>query len=214
MPASGTLITETAMKLYYATGACSLAPHIVIQEAGLQAELIRVDTKTHKVVADGSDFYAINPKGYVPMIELDGGERLTEAQVVMQYLADLAPQSGLLPPAGSLARVRVQEWLAYISSEVHTPFGPLFHPSSDEMKADARQRITARLTWIDQQLAGHDYLTGPAFTPADAYLFTVTRWTKYAGVDIEPFANLRAFMARVAARPAVQRALAAEGIKG
>jgi glutathione S-transferase len=199
-------------KLYYSPGACSLSPHIVAREAGLPVELVMASTKTKKL-ADGSDFLAINPKGQVPVLELDDGQRLTEGPVIVQYLADQAPASQLLPAAGTMARYRVQEWLNYITSELHKGFTPLFTPNTPEdFKPIARERLLARLGWVDGQLAGRAYLTGDSFTVADAYLFVVAGWGQYVGVDIGPLAHLQAFMARVGARPAVQDALKAEGL--
>lgn len=199
-------------KLYYSPGACSLSPHIVLREAGLPFQLVMASTKTKKL-ADGSDYLAINPKGQVPLLELDDGQRLSEGPVIVQYIADQAPASGLMPPAGTMARYRVMEWLNYITSELHKGFTPLFTPGTHEdTKASGRQKLTEKLTWVDGQLAGKTFLTGDSFTAADAYLFTVAGWGKYVGVDIAPLANVSAFMARVAARPAVQEALKAEGL--
>ncbi|MBX3603808.1 MAG: glutathione transferase GstA [Piscinibacter sp.] len=200
------------MKLYYSPGACSLAPHIVLREAGLAFEPVLASTKTHQL-ADGTDYYAINPKGYVPLLELDDGQRLTEGPVIDQYLADLVPEKKLAPPAGTMARYRLQEWLNFITSEVHKAFGALFNPAMpEEGKAVFRQRLRGRYEWIDGQLAGKSYLLGEDFSVADAYLFTCTRWAPYSKVDTSGLANVAAFMERVAARPAVQDALRAEGL--
>ena len=199
-------------KLYYSPGACSLSPHIVLREAGLPFQLVMASTKTKKL-ADGSDFLAINPKGQVPLLELDDGERLSEGPAIVQYIADQAPASGLMPPAGTMARYRVLEWLNYITSELHKGFTPLFTPGTHEdTKTSGRQKLNERLAWVDTQLAGKQWLSGDHFTVADAYLFTVAGWGKYVGVDIAPLAHLSAFMGRVAARPAVQEALKAEGL--
>jgi glutathione S-transferase len=199
-------------KLYYSPGACSLSPHIVLREAGLPFQLVMASTKTKKL-ADGSDFLAINPKGQVPLLELDDGQRLTEGPVIVQYIADQVPASGLVPPAGTMARYRVLEWLNFITTELHKGFAPLFAPGTHEdTKTAARQKLSERLAWVDSQLAGKTWLMGDAFTAADAYLFTVAGWGRYVGVDIAPLANLSAYMARVAARPAVQEALKAEGL--
>jgi len=199
-------------KLYYSPGACSLSPHIVLREAGLPFQLVMASTKTKKL-ADGSDFLAINPKGQVPLLELDDGQRLTEGPVIVQYIADQVPASGLVPPAGTMARYRVLEWLNFITTELHKGFAPLFAPGTHEdTKTAARQKLSERLAWVDSQLAGKTWLMGDAFTAADAYLFTVAGWGRYVGVDIAPLANLSAYMARVAARPAVQAALKAEGL--
>jgi glutathione S-transferase len=200
------------MKLYYSPGTCSLSPHIVLHEAGLPFQPVMASTKTHQL-ADGTDYYAINPKGYVPLLELDDGQRLSEGAVIVQYLADLAPDSRLAPPAGTMERYRLMEWLNFIASELHKGFSPLFAPGMpEEAKALARTKLGERLAWVDQRLAGRDWLMGDTFTVADAYLFTVASWGKYAGVNIAPLANLSAYMARVAARPAVQAAMKAEGL--
>lgn len=200
------------MKLYYSPGACSLSPHIALREAGLSFDLALASTKTKKL-ADGSDFLAINPKGQVPALQLDGGEVLTEGPAIVQYIADQAPASGLAPAAGTLARYRLMEWLNFITSELHKSFSPLFTPgTSDDAKAAAKARLMDRLGWVDTQLAGKDYLMGKQFTVADGYLFTVTNWTNFVGMDISGLTNLAAFMGRVAARPKVQEALKAEGL--
>ena len=200
------------MKLYYSPGTCSLSPHIALIEAGLPFQAVMASTKTHKL-ADGTDYYGINPKGYVPLLELDDGQRLTEGAVIVQYIADLVPASRLAPPAGTMERYRLMEWLNFITSELHKGFSPLFTPGMpDEAKALARTKLGERLSWVDQQLAGRDWLMGDTFTVADAYLYTVASWGKFAGVDIAPLATLSAYMARVAARPAVQAAMKAEGL--
>jgi len=200
------------MKLYYSPGACSLSPHIVLCESGLPFQPVLASTKTHKL-ADGTDYYSISPKGYVPLLELDDGQRLSEGPAIVQYVADLVPQKNLVPAAGTMARYRVMEWLNFITSELHKGFGPLFNPAMpEEAKTLARTKLVERLSWVDQQLEGRDYLMGADFCVADAYLFTVAGWGKYVGVDITPMANLSAFMGRVAARPAVQEAMKAEGL--
>jgi glutathione S-transferase len=199
-------------KLYYSPGACSLSPHIALREAGLPFELAMASTKTKKL-ADGSDFNAINPKSQVPVLEFDDGQRLTEGPVIVQWIADQVPAKGLAPAAGTMARYRLMEWLNFITSELHKGFSPLFNPAMpEEAKALARAKLGEKLAWVDQQLAGRDYLMGEGFTVADGYLFTVAGWGKYVGVDIAPLGNLSAYMARVAARPAVQEALKAEGL--
>jgi glutathione S-transferase len=200
------------MKLYYSPGACSLSPHIALHEAGLPFQPVLASTKTHKL-ADGTDYYTINPKGSVPLLELDSGERLSEGPAIVQYIADQAPASGLAPAAGTLARYRLMEWLNFITSELHKSFSPLFNPEMPEQaKALHRAKLADRFKWVDQQLEGKSYLMGDTFTVADGYLFTVTNWCTYVGVDIAGLAHLAAFMARVAARPAVQAALKAEGL--
>lgn len=199
-------------KLYYSPGACSLSPHIVLREAGLPFDLVLASTKTHKL-ADGTDYYGINPKGYVPLLELADGQRLSEGPVIVQYIADQVPASQLAPAAGTMARYRVMEWLNFITSELHKGFSPLFNPATpDDYKALVRTRLGERLAWVNGELQGKQYLMGDTFTVADAYLFTVAGWGKFVGVDISGLANLTAYMGRVAARPAVQAALKAEGL--
>jgi glutathione S-transferase len=200
------------MKLYYSPGACSLSPHIVLQESGLAFEPVLASTKTHKL-EDGTDYYTINPKGYVPLLELDDGTRLTEGPAIVQYIADKVPAKKLAPANGTLERYRVQEWLNFITSELHKGIGGIFNPAMpEEAKALMREKASGRLKWVDAQLAGKDYLMGDAFCVADAYLFTVTNWTKPTGIDISGLKNLGAYMARMAARPAVQAAMKAEGL--
>jgi glutathione S-transferase len=200
------------MKLYYSPGACSLSPHIVLHESGLAFEALRTSTKTHQL-DDGTDYYTINPKGYVPLLELDDGQRLSEGPVIVQYIADQVPEKNLAPANGTMARYRVQEWLNFTTSELHKTYGTLFTPGMpEEAKQMARNRLLQRYQWLDQQLAGKHYLMGDTFSVADAYLFTVSNWAGHVGVDITGLPNLQAFMARMAARPAVQAALAAEGL--
>ena len=200
------------MKLYFSPGACSLAPHIVLEESGLAYETVLASTKTHQL-ADGTDYYTINPKGQVPLLELDSGERLTEGPAIVQYIADQVPAKRLAPANGTMPRYRVQEWLNFITSEVHKGFGAVFNPAMPEDgKAVMRARVLSRLTWVDAQLEGKPYLMGDAFSIADPYLFTVANWTKYTDIDISGMKNLSAFQARMAARPTVQAALRAEGL--
>lgn len=200
------------MKLYYATGACSLSPHIVLKELGLPYELVRVELSTH-LTADGRDYTAINPKGYVPALQLDDGQLLTEGPAIVQYLADQKPSAGLLPPAGTIERARVQEWLTFIGTELHKNFSPLFNPNaSADWKAAALSNIERRFGFVEKALAGRDYLTGANFCVADAYLFTVVNWTKFVKIDLAPWPPLAAFHQRVMARPAVQTALREEGL--
>jgi glutathione S-transferase len=200
------------MKLYYSPGACSLSPHIVLHEAGIAFTPVLASTKTHQL-ADGSDFYAINPKGYVPLLELDNGERLSEGPAIVQYIADQVPGKQLAPPAGTMARYRLMEWLNFITSELHKSFGPMFNKDFPEAgKEFYKKKLAGRLAWVDEQLKGKAYLMGDSFTVADAYLFTVAGWGKYVGVDTAGLPNLSAYMARVAARPAVQAAMKAEGL--
>ncbi len=200
------------MKLYFSPGACSLSPHIVAHEAGIALQLQKVDLKT-KTVATAGDYLAINPKGYVPALELDDGELLTEGPAIVQYLADRAPQTGLAPPAGTLARYRLQEMLTYIGTELHKSYSPLFNPATpSETRAEREAYLLRRYAFIEAQLAGRQYLFGDTFTVADAYLFTVTNWARLVKLDLARFPNLLAFQARAAARPAVQAAMRAEGL--
>ena len=200
------------MKLYYSPGARPLAPHIVLRESGLAFEPVLASTKTHKL-QDGTDYYGINPKGYVPLLELDGGERLSEGPVIVQYIADQVPDKKLAPPAGTMARYRLQEWLNFITSELHKGFSPLFNPAvPEDARPVFRKKLVERFTWVDGQLAGKAYLMGDEFSVADAYLFTVASWAPHVGVDITGLANLSAFSARMFARPAVQAAMKAEGL--
>lgn len=200
------------MKLYYSAGACSLAPHIVLMESGLSFEAISAPTKTHKL-ADGTDYYTINPLGYVPLLVLDDGKQLHECAVIMQYLADQVPQKQLAPVNGSFERYKLQEWLNFIATELHKGFSPLFTPGMpDEAKVLVKTRLMGRLQWVDGELKEKTFLTGDTFTVADAYLFVVSSWGKHVGVDISSLNALSAFAARVAARPAVQETLRAEGL--
>jgi glutathione S-transferase len=199
------------MKLYYAPGACSLSPHIALREAGLPFDLIKVDLRGKKTEA-GDDFSALNPKGYVPVLELDGGERLTEGPAIVQYIADQAPQSKLAPPNGTLARYRLQEWLNFITAELHKQFSPLFNAAvPEEFKAMQRKKLRDRLAWVDGQLEGKSYLMGEDFSVADAYLYTVTNWAQPMNIDLAGLDRLAAYRERVAARPAVQQARRTEG---
>jgi len=200
------------MKLYYSPGACSLSPHIALREAGLAFEPVLASTKSHKL-QDGTDYYGINPLGYVPMLELDDGTRLREGPAMVQYIADLAPTKNLAPANGTMQRYRLQEWLTFIGTEIHKSFSPLFNPGMpEEGKAISKTKLRSRYEWLDSQLADKDYLMGDTFSVADGYLFTVTNWAKPTGVDIADLPKLNAWHARVAARPAVQEALKAEGL--
>jgi glutathione S-transferase len=200
------------MKLYYSPGACSLSPHIIAREAGLAVDVEKIDNKTKKT-SDGGDFWAVNPKGQVPVLELDDGDRLTEGPAIVQYLADLAPNAKLVPPAGSKDRYRVQEWLNFITSEVHKSFTPLFKPNTpDAYKPIAKENLAARFAYIDKHLAGKQYLMGDQFTVADAYLFTVLRWSVFHQIDLAQYHNISAYMGRVAERPKVEQAMREEGL--
>jgi glutathione S-transferase len=196
------------MKLYFSPGACSLHPDITLREAGLPFDLVRVDLRAHKL-HDGTDFYGITPKGLVPALELADGQILTEGAVIDQYVADLVPETGLAPPAGTMARLRLQEWLNFIASEIHKAFGPLFG-NDEAAKEVARARLAKRFDFVAGTLATQPYLMGEVFTVADAYLYNMLRWTLRTGIDLAKWPALQAFFARVDARPAVQAALAAE----
>ena len=198
------------MKLFYSPGACSLSPSIVAREAGIALELVKVDLAAKKVAVDG-DYLALNPKGYVPALQLDDGSVLTEGPAIVQYLADRKPESGLVPPNGTTERYRMQEMLGYINSEIHKAYSPLFNAATPAATVDERKaHLKKRYKLLDDRLAGRPYLFGDQFTAADAYLFTVTSWAGYAKVDLSEFANLAAFQKRVSARPAVQEAMRAE----
>jgi glutathione S-transferase len=200
------------MKLYYAAGACSLSPHIVALEAGIPVELIKVDNKA-KRTASGEDFLQINPKGYVPALQLESGELLTEGPAIVQYLADLRPETGLAPAHGTTARYRLQEMLGYINSELHKSYSPLFKPDTPDAVRDERQAyLRKRYAFLEQRLSKHDWLIGDQFTAADAYLFTVTNWAQHVKLDLSDFPAIVAFQQRVASRPKVQSALQAEGL--
>jgi glutathione S-transferase len=199
------------MKLYFSPGVCSLSPHIALREAGLAFELVKVDLKTHKIAADGSDFTRINPKGYVPALELDDGKVLTEGSAIVQYIADLKPESGLAPKAGTFERYRLQEWLGFINSEIHKGFGPLFNPATPEdYKTTACENLTRRLAFLAGPLEKEDFLLGKQISVADAYLYTVLCWTQWTGIDLTRWPSLAAFQKRVGGRPSVKAARAAE----
>ena len=200
------------MQLYYAPGACSLASHITLREAGLPVDLRKTDTKTKKL-EDGSDYFAVNSKGAVPALRLDDGQVLTEGPAILQYLADQKPESKLAPKAGTLERYRLLEWLNFITSEVHKGFSPLFNPTADaKVKEYTTQNLEKKFDWLNKQLTGKQYLTGDNFTIADAYLFVVANWSNFVGIDLGRWPALKAFQDRVAARPKVQEAMAAEGL--
>lgn len=200
------------MKLYYSPGACSLSPHIALREAGAKFDLVKVDLKTHKL-ASGGDYTQVNAKGYVPALETDAGQVLTEGPAIVQYIADQRPESGLAPKAGTMERYRLMEWLNFITSELHKSHSPLFNPaSSEDWKKSARASITTRYDWVDKTLGGGPYLMGATFTVADCYLFTVLSWGKWVDIDIARWPNLKAYVDRVSARPAVHAALVAEGL--
>jgi glutathione S-transferase len=200
------------MKLYYLTGACSMAANIALREAGLKFDLVKVDRQT-KRAADGLDFNEVNPKGYVPALTLDSGETLTENVAVLQYIADRKPAAKLAPAAGTMERYRLVEWLAFINSEIHKSFGPLFRKDAPEdTKAYARKNIATRAGWLDSSWGSRSFVMGEQFTVADAYLFVVLGWGAHAGVDVGQWPKLQAFLARVGARPHVIEALKSEGL--
>jgi glutathione S-transferase len=200
------------MKLYYSPVACSLASHIVLHESGLPFDAALVNLKTHQL-ADGSDFYALNPKGYVPMLQLSSGECLTEGPAIMQYIADQVPAKNLAPANGTMARYRLQEWLNFITSELHKGIGALFNAAMpEEAKMLMRAKSLDRLAWVDSQLKDKAYLMGASFCIADAYLFTVANWTQFVGIDASKLKNLSAFQERMRARPAVLAAMQTEGL--
>jgi glutathione S-transferase len=198
------------MKLYFAPEACSLSPHIVLEELGLPFTLVKVDTKTKKT-AGGRDFLAVNPKGYVPVLELDNGERLTEGPAIVQYLADLKPGAKLAPANGTFERTRLQEWLNFISTEIHKSYSPMFNAALPEAaKAIFKDKLIQRYTFVAATLDKQDYLLGSRFTVADAYLFVVTRWAKHFDIDVDRWPALASFMERVAARASAITALQTE----
>ena len=200
------------MKLYYSPGACSLASHIALHETGLPFEIDKFIASTGKT-AGGEDFMQINPKGYVPTIRLDDGNILTEGAAVLQYIADQNPASGLAPEAGTMERYRLQEWLTFIGTEIHKTFSPLFNKAvSPEIKDRAHELLTKRLGYVETQLAKQPYLMGDSFTVADAYMFVVVSWSNRVGFELAPFPRIKEYLARIAARPAVQAAMKAEGL--
>jgi glutathione S-transferase len=200
------------MKLFYSPGSSSLAPHIALREAGLAFEPVLAPTKTHKL-PDGSDYHAVNPLGYVPLLELDDGTRLREVAAIVQYIADLVPVRNLAPASGTLPRYRLQEWLNFLGTELHKTFSPLFNAAvPEEGKQVFRNKLESRFQWLNGQLADRPYLLGEHFSVADGYLFTISRWAKSPHADLARYSNLVAHHDRVAARPPVQEALKVEGL--
>jgi glutathione S-transferase len=200
------------MKLYYSPGACSLSPHIALLEAGLPYDLVKVDVRAKKL-ENGDDYLLVNPKGQVPALGLDNGEVMTEGAVIVQMIADQAVTKHLAPANGSPERYRLLEWLNFVATELHKNFSPLFNPAiPDEVKAFFKDRIMGKFKYVDDKLAGHDYLMGKQFTVADGYLYTMLRWADGNNMDISGLKNLTAFKDRVAARPMVQEALTKEGL--
>lgn len=201
------------MKLYFSSAACSLSPHIVLREAGFEFTVEKVDLKAHRT-ASGASLASIHAKNYVPILELDNGERLTEGPAIVQYLADLRPELGLIPKAGTFERYRLQEWLNFITSELHKSFGPLFNrdKTSKDWQDAAVQKIAERFQFVSNELGDRQYLTGDRFSVADAYLFTVVNWAPMVGIDLKRWPTLAAYHARVLSRPKVQEAFKAEGL--
>jgi glutathione S-transferase len=200
------------MKLYYSPGACSLSPHIVACEAELPVELIKVDLES-KLVANGEDFRHLNPNGYVPLLILDDGNSLTEGPAIVQYLADQAPDKKLIPPAGTFERYQLQQWLNFISTEIHKSFSPLFNPVAPEgAKELATSILMRRLETVSDQLSSQPYLLGDNFTVADAYLFVTLSWGQYVNIDISRWPALARYTDRISERPAVQKAMQEEGL--
>jgi len=200
------------MKLYYSPGACSMAPHIVLREAGLKFDAEKVDLKG-KRTSSGADYARINPKGYVPALELDNGNILTEVGVIIQYVADQKPDLSLIPKAGTMERYREMEWINFISTEIHKTFGPLWKPNTpEETRQNQKTLLANRFDYLAKQLEGKQYLMGENFTVADAYLYTVMNWTNVHKIDLAPWPILQTFMARVATRPAIVETLKAEGL--
>ena len=200
------------MKLYFAPGACSLSPHIVMRETGAEYDLEQVNNQEKKTKS-GTDYWTINAKGQVPVLEFDNGERLTEGPVIVQWIADQNPTAGLIPAAGKPERYRVQEWLNFVTSELHKVYAPLFRPTTpDAFKDITKENLAKRFDWLDKQLAGKQYLMDDKFTVADAYLFTILRWSDRVKLDISSYKNVAAYMARVQARPKVQEAMKVEGL--
>jgi glutathione S-transferase len=198
--------------LYFSPGACSMSPHIALREAGLSFELEQVDLGK-KTTKSGGDFLKVNAKGQVPVLELDSGEILTEGPAIVQYIADQAPKSGLAPANGTLARYHLQEWLNFVTSELHKGFSPLFKPNTpDAYKQIAKDNLAARFDLLDKHLAGKKFLLGDGFTVADVYCFTILGWAKHHNIDFAKWPTVKAYIDRIAARPKVQEAMKAEGL--
>ncbi len=201
----------SGMKLYYAAGTCSLAPHIALREAGLSFSLVRFDMKSG-LLEGGERIETVNEKGYVPVLELDDGERLTEVSVILQWIADQVPERKLAPPAGTLERYRLQEWLNFIGMEIHKIYWPLFHQGAEVELEKARAKLARSFGWAQSKLGDRAFLYGDAFTIADAYLVTVLNWGRAGGIDLEQWPQLSEYRKRLRDRPAVQAALEAEGL--
>jgi glutathione S-transferase len=200
------------MKLYYSPGACSLSPHITLLEVGLPFDKVKTDTRAKKT-EDGGDFWQVNPLGYVPVLELDDGTRLTEGPAIVQYLADRVPEKKLAPANGTPERIKLQSWLNFVTSELHKSFSPLFNPAMpDEAKKIFRERLATRYAHLDKHFASNDYLLGKSFSVADPYLFVVSNWAGRVDLDLAPYQNFAAYRKRMSERPAVQAAMKAEGL--
>jgi glutathione S-transferase len=200
------------MKLYYSPGACSLAPHIVASEAGVPVDLVKVDLGSHKT-QDGTDYYLVNPRGYVPALKLGDGSVMTEASVLAQYLADQKPETNLIPKMGTHERYKAMQWLTFIATELHKQFSPLFDKSTPEAtQTTLRAKIAHRLGELNEHLKSNDFILGKAFSAADAYGFTIVNWSNFINLDLKPFPAVQAWLARVAQRPKVHAALVAEGL--
>jgi glutathione S-transferase len=200
------------MKLYYSPGACSLSPHIALLEAGLPYDLVKVDLRAKKL-ENGDDYLKVNPKGQVPALTLDNGEVVTEGPVIVQMIADKASAKNLAPARDSAERYKLQEWLNFVTAELHKNFSPMFSPVlSDDAKAFFKDRVMGKFKYVDSQLAGRDYLMGKQFTVADGYLFTMLSWAEHLKFNLSAMPNLLAYKARVGARPKVQEALTREGL--
>jgi glutathione S-transferase len=200
------------MKLYFSPGACSLSPHIVLRETGSKFDLEQVNLQ-NKTLKSGGNFLEVNPKGQVPLLLLDDGDKLTEGPAIVQYIADQKPETALVPRAGTKQRYHVQEWLNFITSEIHKSFSPLFRPNTPEDYVKiAKESLAGKFAYLDKHLAGRQYLMGDTFTVADAYCFVITSWSKYKDIDLGQWPNLKIYIDRVAARPKVQEALKVEGL--
>ena len=200
------------MKLFYAPAACSLAPHIALREAGARFTLEKVDLQTKRTEAN-ADFMDVNPKGYVPALQLESGEVLTEGTMIVQYIADLFPKSQLAPAAGTAGHYKLLEWLGFISCELHRNLSSMFNPAlTPELKESLMAVVAKRLNWVATQLEGKSYLVGDKFTVADGYLFTILNWSNFVGLDLSPWKTIQEYIARIGSRPSVVAALKAEGL--
>jgi glutathione S-transferase len=200
------------MKLYYSPGACSLSPHIVANELGLNVELVKVNLKNH-TLENGKDFFKINPKGYVPVLEIEEGEILTEGPAIVQYMGDQNSKAEIVPRPSTLERYHLQEMLGYVNSEIHKTYSMLFNPEiKPEVAKERKEYLKKRYTYLNDVLKDREFLMGDHFTAVDAYLFTVTNWAPKLNIDLSPFTNILNFQKRIGERPAVQRALKEEGL--